>query len=344
MSYGQFAENRFSMVEVILKGKNYSRFWLFLICLVWIMAVSCTANPQPTPVPIEPLTTARATSQVAETSAPTIIIPTHTLTSIPTHLPFASPTPKPTSTRPPTLTPLPTIAPEEAAAYVEELLETNGGCQFPCWWGIIPGETRWVDAKNFLDTFAIDYALTGFGGGRSGYGVYVPSVHSERHISYTFYVLDNFVYGVGTGIGGLTWRNYELHQILNTFGLPKEVWIETFWREFLPFRVVLFYPHLGIMVLYENNGSTNGNQIVGCPQNIDDFPEMSSPPRLPRLWLFTPDVDATFIDTADFIAETMGAENYLALEEATDMDVETFYETFKEADNTTCLITPSELW
>jgi hypothetical protein len=26
------------------------------------------------------------------------------------------------------------------------------------------------------------------------------------------------------------------------------------------------------------------------------------------------------------------------------MDVETFYETFKEASTTTCLITPSELW
>jgi hypothetical protein len=318
--------------------------WIILICLVWVTAVSCTTTPLPTPVPIEPLTTARATATVATTSTPIILPINPTTTSIPTELPFASPTPKPTSSRPPTLTPLPTIAPDEAAIFVEELLETNSGCQFPCWWGIIPGETRWIDAKNFLDTFAIDYAVTGFGGGRSAYEVYVPSAYSERHISYTFYVLDNVVYGVGTGIGGLTWRNYELHQILNSFGPPKEVWIETFWREYHPFRVILFYPHLGIMVLYANDGSTSGDNIVGCPQDTDEFPEMSSQQRLPWLWVFTPDEGTTFVETADFIAETMGADNYLALEEATDMDVETFYETFKEASTTTCLITPSELW
>ncbi len=37
--------------------------------------------------------------------------------------------------------------------YVSDLLETNGNCEFPCWWGITPGVTLWEDAQSFLNLF-----------------------------------------------------------------------------------------------------------------------------------------------------------------------------------------------
>jgi hypothetical protein len=36
-----------------------------------------------------------------------------------------------------------------------ELLENNAGCRLPCWWGIIPGQTKGIEAQRFLETFTL---------------------------------------------------------------------------------------------------------------------------------------------------------------------------------------------
>jgi hypothetical protein len=65
-----------------------------------------------------------------------------------------APTPRPTNTPTftPTLTwtPLPTLPSQQTRAKIEELLETNGGCELPCWWGITPNETAWPETLHFL--------------------------------------------------------------------------------------------------------------------------------------------------------------------------------------------------
>lgn len=53
-------------------------------------------------------------------------------------------TPSPTMTIELTLT--------SAQAEFEELLETNNGCELPCWWGFTVGEARVQDWFQFLDT------------------------------------------------------------------------------------------------------------------------------------------------------------------------------------------------
>lgn len=97
-----------------------------------------------------------STPEPTQTLAPTLtptIPPTNTPTATPTFTrrPFiySTFTPAPTLPPTPTLTPWPTYPPDEALAKVLELFETNAGCQLPCWWGIIPGETPWDVAQNF---------------------------------------------------------------------------------------------------------------------------------------------------------------------------------------------------
>jgi hypothetical protein len=72
--------------------------------------------------------------------------------------------------------------------------------------------------------------------------------------------------------------------------------------------------------------------VRGCPQ--------AYPVSTLRLW--TPNSDFTF----EQLVSNSSAFNreYLFLEESTEMDVTTFYETFKKSDNTTCLDTPTNLW
>ncbi|MCP4538783.1 MAG: hypothetical protein GY832_16745 [Chloroflexi bacterium] len=39
------------------------------------------------------------------------------------------------------------------------MLETNGGCDLPCWWGVTPGQSEWqtvMDLTETLGGFAFD--------------------------------------------------------------------------------------------------------------------------------------------------------------------------------------------
>ena len=91
------------------------------------------------------LITACAPAPPAETPTPTLaptLTPTVTNTLLPTK------TPSPTVAQ--SWTPPPKLSQEEANELLLELYETNGGCEMPCWWGIVPGETPWETALELL--------------------------------------------------------------------------------------------------------------------------------------------------------------------------------------------------
>jgi hypothetical protein len=51
----------------------------------------------------------------------------------------------------PTLTPLPTFAPEELETAVADLLANPMNCDVPCWWGAIPNDTTFFEIYQFLE-------------------------------------------------------------------------------------------------------------------------------------------------------------------------------------------------
>ena len=76
--------------------------------------------------------------------------------------------PEPTATRRPPSTPIPTLAPtatvvpvpaleiDDQAEAIGYLFDSNYGCALPCWWGIVPGETKWQAVEDFLGPLAIE--------------------------------------------------------------------------------------------------------------------------------------------------------------------------------------------
>lgn len=54
------------------------------------------------------------------------------------------------ATSSPALASTPTLTAQERQAQIVRLLKTNAGCRFPCWWGIMPGETLWLEAERFF--------------------------------------------------------------------------------------------------------------------------------------------------------------------------------------------------
>ncbi len=224
------------------------------------------------------------------------------------------------------------------------LYETNNGCQLPCWWGIVPGQTDWQTAKELLSRFDQDIYRNTLPSGEIYYGVNIPlplEVFSEDRTELGVLVRDGIVVAIQTSVSiGDTppdhLSQYMLSTVLTTHGQPAEVWLSTSFAPFehneLPFDMLLFYPEKGIMALYNDNGIKEGDIVRGCPQQ--------DPARVFTLW--SPTLGWTF----EKVKNDSSAYNvaYLPLEETTELSISEFYETFKNPDNLTCLETEAELW
>jgi hypothetical protein len=225
------------------------------------------------------------------------------------------------------------------------LFETNNGCRLPCWWGITPGQTEWLAAEEFLNRFALLIYKAFPTAELASYEVVIPlplDVFIEEETRLRIVARNGVVEFMDIGFpmgytpppGYLT--QHTLSPFLTTYGQPTEVWVSTYRAPYgpndLPFAVVLFYPDQGIAALYIANGARQEALVRGCPQQ--------RPVGFLSLW-YAP-LGLTFED----LKSRTGAYNvdFLSLAEATTMDVTTFYETFKEPDNTTCLETSAELW
>lgn len=285
----------------------------------------------------------RPTASLSKTTpspshTPVVSLSPPKLTSFPTI------TTSPTSTTGPLPTPtwvaLPTLQPDQAQALVLDLLENNTGCQLPCWWGFTPGQTSWQTAQSFLNTFASRIS----GGGSfklSSYTVKIDvpeDVQPGAKLVQEYTVRNGIIEMIATDAGD-SFR-YTLPELLTSHGQPAEVWIRTFKEtpgSTLPFHLVLVYSQQGIMAHYYDTAEKKDDQLQGCPQGSG---------YRPLLWLWSSDQKMTFMEAAKK-AVRFGldeAQYYRPLEEATGMAIETFYQTFKDPTNTTCLETPSEMW
>ncbi|MCB9431191.1 MAG: hypothetical protein H6668_04320 [Ardenticatenaceae bacterium] len=280
------------------------------------------------------------TNQPVALQTPTRLVPSVTPSPIPTvTLELATIEPTATITSDAIATP-PGIQSSEKVLW---LLETNNGCQLPCWWGITPGQTKWEVAKKFFIPFAQPIESTS-SSDITTYSplIYLPSsIFKALNTSPSYTVREGIIEGILTRVaigdipdGYLT--QYTLPAFLTTYGQPTEVWIATYPAAFeeneLPFAVVLFYPKQGIMALYDDNGIMENGLVTGCPQ--------TNPVAI--LKLTRPNLNLTF-EQARGLSSAFN-EKYLRLEEVTDMDVSTFYQQFKDPNNTLCLETPASWW
>ncbi len=301
------------------------------------------------------LSTASSNTVLASTATVVITqdlsMPTSTLTQVPsvtsTILPTATPitlaSPFPIVTKTPISIPTPLgINIKEQVLW---LYETNNDCLLPCWWGIIPGQTSWPIAERFLDGFD-RYIYKDASIPESvyyGVGIDIPlplDVFAEGMMVLDVLVQNNVVEIIETDVSiGNTpsgyLSQYTLSALLTTYGQPSEIWLSTNSKPFeyneLPFDTVLFYSDQGIMALYNDNGTKHEDVVRGCPQQ--------NPVRVLTLW--NPALDLTFEQASRSSAYNV---DFLPLEEATSMDVISFYDTFKASENTVCLETKAELW
>jgi hypothetical protein len=330
--------------EIIMHTIRY-----YFMLIIAFIAISCQSSEQvvekpsaTTPLPPTSIPTFTATWTQTSTLAPTLtatttLIPTFTLTPIPT----ASNTPRPTAT--PSLTPLPTLDPDAATTLVLELLDNNGGCRLPCWWGATPGQTRWDDIGPFFRSFALDwFSSHDYLRAKSSYEVlysFPGAINDQLHI---FFATDKGIFDQAWIYLGDS-QNYSLASILTTYGQPEEVWVTgkrplSPDEELLNMNVLLLYSQQGFAIAYSDEEFLDGENVYSCFYEIQY-------PRFPILWLWTPSSDvATLNEARDKKYISDNYPYYVPLAEVTDYDVATFYEIFKNPTHTECLETPANRW
>ena len=327
--------------------KNQNKRYFLLAILVYISLfclASCSTQYASitqvlstyTPIPeseTNTLTPSKTTVKSSLTPRPSLT-PTLAKTSTKTV------TPIPTSTK----TKLPKITKDDIEEFILELYQSNFDCTLPCWWGIVPGETQWLDASVFLKQFSRvttqqsplnESIQVGFA------QIPVPEkIFNLPLLTNAYLVRNGIVEQMYIPLGNAPTQ--LLSNFLQKYGKPEEIWISTYSTEYpagiLPFVVYLFYPNQGILATFGPMSTTFANDyIVGC--------KMDTTASSYRLW-FTQMKTKTFKDVGEMFEMKLNEPGIqvLPIENVTTMDVFTFYDTYKQPGIEFCIETPREIW
>jgi hypothetical protein len=261
---------------------------LFLFLGVSFLTIRCTPGkvaqmPSPTMLTSR-LSTSSLSSKMPGTSrvAPTKSTPTaatkppNASTPLPTETITPTPPPLPSRTLAPSLTSTmePTLTDQFSEAYILELLETNGDCALPCFWGIIPGQTALEEAKRS------SYHLGWHGGDYFNGTIFATGrTYLNQHLTVlvSFFKSTAMVGSIHVSIAGENYLNlvkaYTFKQIISTYGVPTQVWInlatalEINTPDVTAFCTQLYYKESAILAKYCGSAVKIGSAYRLCPTN-----------------------------------------------------------------------------
>jgi hypothetical protein len=267
-----------------------------------------------------------ATMMIPTQSATVRVIPTRTLTPLPTSSPTVASWVRVTPYAP---VPLPT-----AKAFVADLLKTNGGCTFPCWWGIEPAKTSYMTAFNHLSPFSTFITVKKndeVGLLDAEFRFPAPETNSSRELTITYKVEKEIIQLIEVNPGIV--NQYRFSQFLKDYGNPEEVWVEGLIDPSSknPFTLFLYYPKKGIEATFWVDAIDQGDKLQVCPGSI--------PPTILVLW--EPGSIESFVDftgkTYDLSYIKNEKRSLISLEQITK-------QTLKEIAESNCFETPKNIW
>jgi hypothetical protein len=266
--------------------------YMTLLCSALLLTGSCTAEAQsqsPTGLYSSTASAARSTSLP---SPPIIRSPFPPATAR-----FSStPTPKPTITSLPSTTALPTYP--SGTAGVSELMANNGGCELPCWWGIVPGASTWSSVLPMLQSlepvpWPSDLPVTE-PPERHEFTFSEPYWPKGSSISLGASVRNDIIERLYIDIHELP--GYSLSHMLDWLGVPDLIMVQP-----SPgpggnggADLILFSPSRGVLVRFVSNGHVSNGKFAVCfreafgvllwdPSSHIDFYQLGSSVAVPGL-------------------------------------------------------------
>ena len=276
---------------------------------------SSTSTNEPSAMAV-PTKTPSATATTAATSSQT---PAPLRTARDTRTPTASPTV--------TLTPLPTVPPGEREALIRGLIESNADCAFRCWWGAVPGQTKWSEHARFLATFAEEISWNTNQYAANFLRQPAPEVGGDSRpfydVSGYYHVSDDIITSVYSNDPFTS--HYDIAEVLVRHGVPDEIGV---------FPTGAFYeqPRLELEIWYDDgfryfyrlyNVTRAGEYATACENGLQDH----------QVWLLEPSSPWIGLEEGD-----------LRIEEILDMTPAAFHAQFSGTTEPVCLTLPIKSW
>ncbi|PKO14729.1 MAG: hypothetical protein CVU39_13445 [Chloroflexi bacterium HGW-Chloroflexi-10] len=251
--------------------------------------------------------------------------PTQDFTNTPTLIPPPSVTPSPY----PSLTALATLTNNDANRMVFDLIKTNGDCEMPCIWGIVPGETKWEVVKQQFSALRFEFIPYPY-----------KCIDETKHECTTYYVgkiINDLHYGfevsvedeniTDVSIRSQSAKGYfSLDKVLNEFEIPSDIYINAptaYISSNLPAYIVLFYDTQNLAISYEIRGKVFNNVLRICPYNYEtDL----------RVNVYEPN-SPYYMNYKKYFTD----RKYYPIEEKTGLDISDFYELFVNKAENNCL-------
>jgi hypothetical protein len=329
-------------IAKMIRQYTYKRKLSYVIA-VFMLVLQIRCTPRTLPLDIETTQVVTPASMNRETATPTLaptVIHQPTILSTPTPngviiLPEAVTTPTVVAS---TVLPTATLVNEQKAKNLTTLLETNSGCELPCWWGINPGEATFETVRSSFEPQGFWVEDNWLGGGTSH--AITIEFELESGVVQSMRISDSYAKGIQDANAFIRdWERYSLDKVLSRYGLPTRVQV------YYPFRpdpgsepayhLFIFYEELGIEIDYLGNATdVDGEKSRACPQLDEVFTI--------NLFLYQSGEISNILETVipsdsiSFIAGPETVYDLISWEQATDTTLESFYETFSQPDSEAC--------
>jgi hypothetical protein len=215
--------------------------------------------------------------------------------------------------------------------------ETLGECKLPCWWGITPGETTWVDALNKLENQKLQLVETEIHSGATE-----SKLLNGLGYVWVYRKDDGTVYWID--ISSRPYEGIQYYDLLTDYGEPSEIYIFSH-KDFQtrppwlgkgerPAYIIFYYAGEGIYAEYWFFGTLNENtnRITVCPT-----------PTHQEMYLEPVGTEYSQNELSQIYS---GGDTVpiLKIDEATSLSKHDFYMRYKDKNQSGCFETPVSLW
>ena len=243
----------------------------------------------------------------------------------------------------PTSLPSPTLTIQQERAVVVAMLEDNGDCELPCWWGITPTVTTWQAVRDLLASYGKQTSSFQYADGTTAHSTRDFEVQGVGHYDYrigfifleqggiveAIQVSSEVFRGAVAEYFAQDWHRYSLDQMLTRYGEPSQVFLQLF-PSFEPdsanYTVVVLYDQLGIAVRYWGLAAVVGDKVQVCP--------VLEQVNMITLWLQTPQNTTPLMQR---VITSDESSYFQSLEKTTGLTMQAFYDTFRDGDSGACL-------
>jgi hypothetical protein len=246
--------------------------------------------------------------------------------------------------------PVQTPPPTQATEVIRAFYMNNGGCELPCLWGIVPGQTRIETIEGNFSQIATFHDIT-----RSvdhfqtvAFTVLAPNdlvgAYDDEQWSISLRLENDVVVGLLSSITVIEdFSNPSLAKFLSYFGQPEEIRISVIESQLVDenpdYEIALYYPSKGVFIRWRGGAYTvlskteKGITLTACPQYLPIESDTLKGFYPPFFYLFSPDGTVPF---DEIIYKHLSEDPSASYQPLSTADVKKFYTMYSQSNTQEC--------